>query len=208
MGKIHLEVEQGRNLVQKVKRAANELFDSASLVKRKASSLPSYWSGGAAREFSRDVSRVVSQLEDQIDQLEQLGVALNREIDQWVEEDSNNSFGKITPVAPKLIPVFPVNPLPRPILPWLPRVHILPYPYFIDPWFPWGRRRFIPSWYWRFPWFVRPWPWRRWWWPFPIYWPWRPVPPWRWRWWRPIVFHPIVTLPKLPVVSELHVVDF
>lgn len=89
MGKIHLQVEQGRILTQKMNRAAGELFDSASMLKNQVSRLSGAWTGGGAEDFVRRARRCTNALENYADQFEQLGVSLGREIDQWVTADSD-----------------------------------------------------------------------------------------------------------------------
>lgn len=99
MGKIHLEVEQGRSLAQKMNRAAGELFDSTSVLNRQISRLSGAWTGGGAEDFIRQARRCISALEDYADQFEQLAISFGHEIDQWVAADADGvgGFAKFNP---------------------------------------------------------------------------------------------------------------
>lgn len=89
MGKIHLQVEQGRNLAQKMNRAAGELFDSASMLKSQVGRLSGAWRGGGAEDFIRRARSCTNALENYANQFERLGVSLGSEVDQWVMADAD-----------------------------------------------------------------------------------------------------------------------
>jgi uncharacterized protein YukE len=84
---IHLEIEDGRLLVQKIQHHVFELEESRSQINRTISYLPSVWDSQSAHAFVSETKYCLRNLNAYIEDLEQLCVSLQREIDQWVQVD-------------------------------------------------------------------------------------------------------------------------
>jgi uncharacterized protein YukE len=93
MAKIHMDTERVRNIARLLSNGANELEEDIARIRKSSARLSMAWYGGSrSQRFHSQLSGLVRQYELKARELQTLSIRVSREIDQWLEVDSN--FGK------------------------------------------------------------------------------------------------------------------
>ncbi len=90
MTKIHMDTDETRNLARTISRQVGNIDDLIDQLRRSKGRLSSAWHGGSrSARFLNSFSTLISTLDNKNHELDTLALRVNREIDQWLDVDSN-----------------------------------------------------------------------------------------------------------------------
>ncbi len=85
MSTIRMLTEDVRQLSRRTCMEAGGFLDDLQRLNSQVRAM--VWEGGSSAEFRAEIEALIRAIEIQCDNLYQLGISVNREVDQWEEAD-------------------------------------------------------------------------------------------------------------------------
>lgn len=89
---IHMQTEQVEQTAQDLIYGATTLLDKIDELRLSKSRLANNWDGGRSGEFQGILNRIVDELNTSARAIDNLGYAVQREVQQWMDADHHQSF--------------------------------------------------------------------------------------------------------------------